>query len=78
MPTSSPIGNKQVRTARDLGAFVRKARKSMNMTQATLAGLCGCGTRFVSDLEGGKPTVEFEMALRVAEAVGVRLYPELH
>jgi len=77
MPTSLPIGNQQIRTAEELGELVRKARKSMNMTQATLAGLCGCGTRFVSDLEGGKPTVEFDMALRVAEAVGVRLYPEL-
>jgi len=78
MPTSLPLGNKQIRTAADLGQLVRKARKSMRMTQTTLAGLCGCGTRFVSDLEGGKPTVEFDMALRVAEAVGVRLHPELY
>lgn len=74
MPTSLPSGNQPIRTAKDLGRLVRQARKSIAMTQATLAGLCGCGTRFVSELEGGKPSLELDMALRVAEAVGVRLY----
>lgn len=76
MPPSLSSGNQQIRTSKDLGRLVRQARRSMGMTQATLAGLCGCGTRFVSDLEGGKPSVEFDIALRVAEAVGIRLYPE--
>lgn len=73
---SIPIGNHQIRSARDLGGLVRQARKSIKMTQATLAGLCGCGTRFISELESGKPSVEFDLAVRVAEAVGIRLYTD--
>jgi HTH-type transcriptional regulator / antitoxin HipB len=56
-----------------LGALLRARRKALKYTQARLAALCGTGTRFISDLENGKATVEFGKALMVAQALGIDL-----
>ena len=39
-----------------------------------LAGVANTGTRFISDLENGKPTVQLEKAIRVLEALGLGVY----
>ena len=52
-------------SAKDVGAIVRDARKKAGLTQRELAEQCGCGVRFVSELENGKPTIELGRALRV-------------
>lgn len=49
----------------DLGRVVKERRKQRGLTQADLAMYCGTGIRFISDLENGKQTVQFEKALRV-------------
>lgn len=43
----------------------------------TAAGLAGVGTRFLGDLERGKPTVRLGLALQVLERLGleVRIAP---
>jgi y4mF family transcriptional regulator len=57
----------------EAGNLVRDRRKTLGYTQAEVAGLCGTGTRFISDLENGKERVEFGKALAVLQALGLDL-----
>lgn len=59
--------------AKVLGKIVREARRASKLTQNDLAGLCGVGTRFISDLENGKKTVEFTKVLQVLNCLGFEL-----
>lgn len=61
-------------SAAEFGAALRRSRKRQGLTQAELADLAGVGTRFVSELERGKDTVELARALRVLAACGVDVY----
>lgn len=45
----------------------------MGLTQAELALASGTGTRFVSDLENGKPTCQIGKTLTVLRTLGIRL-----
>ena len=63
----------KVRNAQDLGAAIRSRRKELGYTQAYVAGFAGCSTVFLSDLENGKTTIEFDRALRVATVLGIDL-----
>jgi len=58
-------------TLNDLGRAVRRARRLHGLRQADLAALSGVGTRFVSELENGKPGIELGRALRVIDCVGL-------
>lgn len=60
-----------ISTASDLGALVREARKAKGLSQQEFADLAGVGRRFVSDLEGGKGSVEMDKALMVARCIGM-------
>lgn len=60
-----------ISTALDLGALVREARKTKGLSQQEFADLAGVGRRFVSDLEGGKGTIEMDKALMVARSIGL-------
>jgi len=57
----------------ELGKIVRKARKAMKMNQAEFAAHAGVGRRFVSELESGKPSLEFNKVLACAAAAGIDL-----
>jgi y4mF family transcriptional regulator len=72
---SIPYGN--VDGVAAIGRMVRERRKAQGATQAEFAALCGVGTRFISDLENGKPTVELGKVLHVLANLGleVRLEP---
>jgi HTH-type transcriptional regulator/antitoxin HipB len=67
-----PIG-KIVRQATDLGTSICAARKHRGLTQAELAARAKVGLRFLSELENGKPTVQFERVLRVLDALDLVL-----
>lgn len=41
----------------EIGKFIWERRKAAKLTQQELGELAGVGTRFISDLERGKPTV---------------------
>jgi y4mF family transcriptional regulator len=56
-----------------LGQIVRDVREQRRMTQAQLADIAGTGRRFISELEGGKPSLEFGRVMRVCAALGIRL-----
>jgi len=57
----------------EIGQQVRDRRQSLRLTQAGLADLADCSTRFVGMVEGGKPTVRLDKLLDVLEAVGLEL-----
>jgi len=61
----------------DLGNLLRKRRKALGYSQAQVAQLCGTGTRFISDLENGKPTIEMGKTLSVTVALGIDLLPQV-
>ena len=55
----------------DIGAIVRVRRKKSGLTQAMAAALCNVGTRFLSDLENGKPTIHLGKTMRVLKNFGI-------
>jgi len=63
-----------VRTLDQLSDIVRRARRRQGLTQAGLAHAAGTGRRFVSDVEAGKPTVEFERLMKLCRSLGIRLF----
>ena len=60
-------------TTYELGAAVRAARKTQGLRQEELAGVAGVGTRFVIELEAGKPTIQLGKAMAVLAALGLML-----
>ncbi len=56
-----------------LGQQVRDRRKSLRLTQDSLADLAGCSPRFVRALEAGKATVRLDKVLAVLDALGLEL-----
>lgn len=60
-----------IRTVSDLGAMIRKARKAMKLNQTEFAAHAGVGRRFVSELESGKGSLEFDKVIACALAAGI-------
>ena len=56
-----------------IGKLIRKSRKDQGLTQAEAAGYLNVGTRFLSDLENGKPTVQLEKTLHVLKGLGFEI-----
>lgn len=80
MPKDSnalPLGQidlpRVVRTSADLGAAVRLQRQHLGLKQDDVAGLGNTGTRFVGDLENGKPTIQLQKALDLLELLGLEV-----
>ena len=63
-----------LRTPKALGIAIRAQRKRLGATQAQLAGLAAVGTRFVSEVEQGKPTAEWGKVIRLLDRLGLRIY----
>jgi HTH-type transcriptional regulator / antitoxin HipB len=63
----------QIRSSEALGQVIRSVRKAQALTQIQLAAACGLGTRFIIDLESGKPTCQLEKALLVTKMLGIHL-----
>lgn len=62
-----------VTSAKDLGEQIRAARRTTKLSQEELADLAGVGRRFISELENGKPSLEFDKVILVANAIGIDL-----
>ena len=56
---------------KQFGETIRKRRKALGYTQAFLSEVSGLSVSFLSDLENGKPTIELERAIRVANLLGL-------
>ncbi len=57
----------------NIGQFVRMRRKANKLTQTQLGQLAGTGTRLISEIERGKPTVRADALNRVLETLGKTL-----
>ena len=64
----------KLQTAAEIGALIRTTRKQQHVSQTVLAGLASVGTRFISDLENGKGTIQVQKLLDVLTALGLGLY----
>ena len=62
-----------ITSMKDIGNLVKETRKKQELTQVQLAQLSNVGTRFLSDLEKGKPTCEVEKTLKVLSNLGIKL-----
>ena len=62
-----------IKSVKELGILVRDTRKKLKLSQVELAQLSNLGTRFISDLEIGKPTCEIEKVLKVVANLGIKL-----
>lgn len=71
MDAAFPSGT--IRSTKDLGQLVRARRKAHGLRQTEAAALCNVGTRFLSELEGGKPTVELAKVLEVLQGLGLEV-----
>lgn len=56
-----------------IGRLVRKQRRDQKLKQAELASIAGVGTRFVSELENGKSSLEIGRVLQVLHTMGLEL-----
>ncbi len=61
----------QVRTAKEIGMFIRDQRKRQKLDQAALASLIGVNRRWVMEVERGKPRAEIALVLKALEALGL-------
>lgn len=55
---------------RQIGRFVRQRRLANRLTQRELGELVSVGTRLISELERGKPTLRMDAVNRVLAAFG--------
>lgn len=62
-----------VRSTLDLGTLVRAQRQHLGLKQEDVAGLGNTGTRFIGDLERGKPTTQLQMALDLLDLLGLEV-----
>lgn len=63
--------------AADFGKAVKERRKELGYTQKYLSDFTGYSTSFISELENGKPTIELERALRLANLLGLDVLMEV-
>lgn len=55
----------------DLGGSIRARRRALGLSQAELADLAGCSSRFLRSLEKGKQTIQLDKLLDVLDALGL-------
>ena len=60
-------------TVKEIGKRIRYIRKEQGLTQSELAMTANTATRFISDLENGKPTCEIGKALQVIQCLGIHV-----
>lgn len=60
-------------TPESIGRLIRSTRKALGVTQRDLAMTSGTGSRFIIDLEKGKPTCHLGKALAVLHTLGIKV-----
>lgn len=63
----------KVSSIRDLAAVVRGRRRDLGLSQAELATRAGVSRKWIYQFEGGKPTAELRLILRVLDALDLVL-----
>ena len=67
----------QLSTASDLGHLIKDARRFQGWSQNALAAKVGVSRQWISSVENGKATVEFDLALRTLNVLGYQLRVEM-
>jgi HTH-type transcriptional regulator/antitoxin HipB len=62
-----------IRTATDLGAFIRERRTKLGIDQKGLAEKAGVSRKWIVEVEQGKPRAEIGLILRTLKTLGVSL-----
>jgi len=65
-----------IQSPQDIANLVKEKRKRDGLTQAEAAALCGVGTRFFSEVENGKPSLQLAKVLKVLGGLGLEV--EIH
>lgn len=73
MPELIPV---PVSSPEDIGRLIQQRRKSLKMSQQTLASLTGVAQPNLSKIERGKMVALLDTYLRLLAAIGVDLYAE--
>ncbi len=60
-----------IRMASELGAQLSARRKSLKLSQTDVADIIGVNRRVLGQLERGKGTVQLQIAIEAARAVGL-------
>jgi HTH-type transcriptional regulator / antitoxin HipB len=63
----------RVSSIRDLAVAVRGRRLDLGLSQASLAARARVSRQWISEFEAGKPTAELGLAIRLLEALDLRL-----
>lgn len=63
----------RIRTAADLGAFIRDRRTNLGMDQAALAKKAGTSRKWLVEVEQGKPGAEFGLILRTLKSLEISI-----
>ena len=59
----------RIRTATDLGAFIRERRTKLGMDQVALAEAAGTSRKWIIEVEQGKPRAEIGLLLRTLKTL---------
>lgn len=62
-----------IRSVADVGELVAAIRKRQGLTQQDVSGVAGLGSRFIVDLEKGKPTIQMQKTLDVLAQLGLEV-----
>jgi len=63
----------RMRTASDLGAFIRERRTKLGMDQVALAEKAATSRKWLNEVEQGKPRAEIGLVLRTLKTLGVSI-----
>lgn len=63
----------RIRTASDVGAFIRESRTKLGMDQGALAEAAGTSRKWIVEVERGKPRAEIGLLLRTLKTLGVSI-----
>jgi HTH-type transcriptional regulator/antitoxin HipB len=63
----------RMRTATDLGAFIRERRTKLGMDQVALAEKAGTSRKWLIEVEQGKPRAEIGLILKTLKTLGVSI-----
>jgi HTH-type transcriptional regulator/antitoxin HipB len=62
-----------IRTATDLGAFIRERRTKLGMDQLSLAKKAGTSRKWLVEVEQGKPGAEIGLILRTLKSLEISI-----
>ena len=63
----------RIRTATDLGAFIRERRTRLGMDQISLAKKAGTSRKWLVEVERGKPGAEIGLILRTLKGLEISI-----